>query len=416
MSSYDDKKQEKPNLVNALTKCDESTLRSVSKTWDFHTPASRKADFARQMATELLKPETISAMLFCRSQKELDLFEKLLEKRILMPTEKERQLLSPFFSIGFVMEDEDGFVEIPADLEVVCRKLFKDGYRNFNLEAFDLLYCLRAGELTYGIFPFSVLLKLYQFADNEITPERLQRLLNRIPEKFNPCVREGDNFISLDMKYSGEYKTILKKRRKIPFSILNEDEIQVLQEKGYPGKLFSYKTLRLFLKDHEDLSSELHADSLYYRSGKGDHVDDLMIMIYQQFRRGTSVTDIEKKLTRGKKLRGSSAVKKEFRRLLTEVYLSTRNIYLCGGYPEEAYVEENTEEMTDEDADEIIEENVDEIIEENADEIIEENADEIIEENVEEIIEEDVDEVIKSDDRSDERGVILPFPSRWTID
>ena len=36
MSTFDDKKQEKPNLADVLMKCDESKLRDISDRWFFH--------------------------------------------------------------------------------------------------------------------------------------------------------------------------------------------------------------------------------------------------------------------------------------------------------------------------------------------------------------------------------------------
>lgn len=217
-----------------------------------------KKELAEKIANEILSPSVMKKRLSLLDDFQIELFESLIEKDILVGTDVLNMIeLQILVDLDYVVIYQNDTVEVPIDVkEAYCRINTADFQKQRN-QIVWLRKCLDVLVNLYGIAPISVLWKLYR-RNKEVktTYEELLKIFNRIPEEDNLCAVIGDRVIYKVLLRNNLYLEIEKSQGDKEFYIPTKEEIEDYAKHGYFTENDSYKRMKLFL----EMDMKLDAD------------------------------------------------------------------------------------------------------------------------------------------------------------
>lgn len=217
-----------------------------------------KTELAEKISNEILSPSVMKKRLSLLDDSQIELFESLIGKDILVETNvvdmDDLQILE---DLDYVVIYQNDTVEVPIDVKETYHRINTPDFQKQRKQIVWMRKCLGVLVNLYGVAPISILWKLYR-RNKEVktTYEELLKIFNRIPEEDNLCAVIGDRVIYKILLRKNWYLEIEKSQGDKEFYIPTKEEIEDHAKHGYFTENDSYKRMRLFL----EMDMKLDAD------------------------------------------------------------------------------------------------------------------------------------------------------------
>ncbi len=206
----------------------------------------------------LLDPAQMGTLLIHTDEENLKEFEKIMEKRLAVPSAEEQELLEDFFSLFYVVvlqgHDSNGYdcdiYIVPPEVKECYGQLMQQDYRPFHKKARWLCRCLTALDVILGSAPLRVLYSMYREGNvDNCTYEDFLDLLSKIPDRDNSCIIQDGEAYSKFLTESGMFSSpSLWDPMDVMFYIPPKEEIEIISKNGYPTQEPVYQELYQYLR------------------------------------------------------------------------------------------------------------------------------------------------------------------------
>ena len=276
-------KQSTGSLLDLLNSYPKDLLIETAEETGCDLKAQKKPRIAYELARHLLEPDVMRSVLLELPEEDLDAFEAAIKKEHFRPTDEDWYHLEGIYELNYLAEYSDDTVEVPWDVAAVYEVICKNGYRAYHTDARWLIQCLQTFSALFVVGPVKHLFRMYKQRNGSQTDYGgFQKLLQRIPQKLNPCRVMGNRLVANEAAEGDIFLAIEARQRDVAFYLPGETEIRELPANGYPASNPSYKKLFRFLQNDLKLEAELSEELCRYAfmvfSGGGmlsDYMEEL---------------------------------------------------------------------------------------------------------------------------------------------
>ena len=243
------------DLFRVYTKQD---LLDIAEEIGYHLVAARKDKMAYELARYLLTPDTMRELLLMATTEELDAFEEAMEQECHKPTDEEVDKLATLIDLNYIVVFEDDWIEVPDEVIVVYKILQRNDYRTFHKKAYWMIQCLRCFDVLYVVAPTQILYRMYR-QNKEMSKEfnDFMSVLQKLPDRLNPCHVEGGKTISKQALKDNIYKKIEANQRDVDYYVPTMQEIPIYAGETYPICEEAYKALEDFWRNDMKMSDRV---------------------------------------------------------------------------------------------------------------------------------------------------------------
>ena len=253
-------------LKNAIDYYSKETLLDYADELNLSDYASLDEKRLREkIAGELLRPSVMRRKISSLTDKQIELFEKILnERQMYRFTEEEESGIVKLHNLDYIIRYKDGLVEVPIDVKTVYEFINTPEFQKERGQTAWLGSCLWIASLLYAEFPISVLRRLYRRKPGyKAERQELKEMFHKIPEEERFFYLKDDLFISKTMRERDEFRLFDQQMMGEDYYIPSLEEIESYAEHEYFFHDPAYQELRKFLKQQDGLDFDDIEEILY---------------------------------------------------------------------------------------------------------------------------------------------------------
>ncbi len=308
------------SLMEVLNAYPKKDLLKIAEETGCALKGSVKSKMAYELARHLLDTKVMRMLLIEATEEELDAFEAAICRRRFRPSKKDWELLARIYNLNYLGEYTDDTVEVPWDAVQMYELICKNGYRAFHADARWLIDCLNVFAYIFVVGPVEHLFRMYsQRKGSQSDYGDFLELLDKIPQKCNPCRLIGEKLVSEAAMEDNIYLSIESRQRDVPYYLPEVEEIKELLENGYTASEPAYKKLYTFLQ--KEVKQEKTV------------CDELCRLAFRMFSAGKMISAYMQEVNARNIIFSSRKQAERFAGILVELSNNTRMFELRGHMP-----------------------------------------------------------------------------------